>query len=148
MQGCPQKAFRQYWTLRQQGVPLGPILALDSACTSTLHAILGPLAAQYQAAQLTTHPELLAIGRNQVAAASSSRSGSRHYAYHPTEPPDPSPVAAWVLPVGDTDTGSRVARALQVSGEALAWLKGQVVRFPVVQQNSSLSSSSTDSGLR
>jgi hypothetical protein len=152
MQGCPHETFTQYWHLRQQGVPIGPIPPLDAACTSTLHPLLGPLSTQYQAAQLAVHPELLAIGVMQEAAGSSSRSGSQHYGYHPTEPPDPSPVVAWAVGTahattgGRADAGSRVAQVIRVSYEALAWVKGHAVRFPVLALNSIISNSTYRGG--
>lgn len=149
LQGCPHETFKQYWALRQQAVPLGPIPTLDTACTYTLHSLLGPLSAQYRATQLVTHPELLAVGLMQAAAPSSSRTGSQHYGYHPTEPPNPSPVVAWAVSAGGTDiAGFRVAEVMQSSLDALDWLKGHAVRFPLLAVNSSLrdSASSGSSG--
>lgn len=134
VQDCAASTFRRYWVLRQQAVPIGPIPALDAACSTTLPSLLGSLAAQYHAAQLTKHPELLAVGVQQAASASGSRSHPgahpEHYGYHPTAPPDPTPVLAWSLQ-GGADM-SRVALVLQASYDALVWVKEHAARFPVL----------------
>jgi hypothetical protein len=140
--------FQSYWALRQQAVPIGTIPQLDNTCSGILTSRLGRLAPQYRAAQLDIHPELLAMGGLlEQGHANKQRDKQRHYGYHPTEPPDSTPVVAWSVPPTDAaavnaaaaaeeeQSVSSVGQLIAASHSALAWLQQHLQEFPLLQNN-------------
>lgn len=70
---------------------------------------------------------------------------TQQYGYTPTEPPDPSPIVAWKLPIGAAGVGggavgngSAVAQVVQASYEALDWVKQHARQFPLLAKASGL----------
>lgn len=131
---CPVNIFAAYWTLRQKAVPIGSITALDAACRSHLTHRLAALAPRYAAAQLDSHPELMALaeyaghdhqGISTAAAASSAQ-------LHPQEM-EASPVVACALPERlKGSEGSRTVDVIWASYDALHWLQHNAQAFTIL----------------
>jgi len=139
LQGCPQDTFKTYWTLRRHAVPIGRNVELEAVCEAALAAVLGPLAVQYQSAQLSSHPEVLGIAAVAVqdgGLPGSQNLGVQHGSVRHEQPPDPTPVVAWVVPKKQTGYWSSfsVQQLLQAAVAALHWTQQHVQEFPLLAE--------------
>lgn len=169
LQDCPAAVFESYWSMRQHAVPIGRAASgylEPTACRTALAALVAaPLAAQYKAAQLELHPELLALAAAALDGAGLPLDQHQHHQNQHNnladsaarrhddlaDVPNATPVVAWVLPKQHLNAATSAVttttqQVVQASYEAFDWLRTHAVEFPLLAKTGSNVAGNSSSG--